>query len=62
MSDGKETIDDLLLNDPEMVESFVAEAKEHLDSIEDDFLELERQKDNPDQGQLDKVFRAIHTL
>jgi len=62
MSDENETIDDLLLNDPEMVESFVAEAKEHLETIEDDFLELERQKDNPDQGQLDKVFRAIHSV
>ncbi len=62
MSDSKETLDDLLLNDPEMVESFVAEAKEHLESIEDDFLSLERQKDNPDQSQLDKVFRAIHSV
>lgn len=62
MSDSKETLDDILLNDPEMVEAFVAEAKEHLDNIEDDFLSLERQKDNPDQAQLDKVFRAIHSV
>jgi two-component system chemotaxis sensor kinase CheA len=62
MSTSNETLDDLLLNDPEMVESFVAEAREHLDSIEDDFLALERQKDNPDQSQLDKVFRAIHSV
>lgn len=62
MSNSKETLDDILLNDPEMVEAFVAEAKEHLDSIEDDFLLLERQKDHPDQAQLDKVFRAIHSV
>ncbi len=62
MSDSKETLDDILLNDPEMVEAFVAEAKEHLDSIEDDFLALEQQKDDPDQAQLDKVFRAIHSV
>lgn len=62
MSDSKEKLDDILLNDPEMVEAFVAEAKEHLESIEDDFLVLERQKDNPDQAQLDKVFRAIHSV
>jgi len=62
MSDNKETLDDILLNDPEMVEAFVAEANEHLDSIEDDFLILERQKDDPDQAQLDKVFRAIHSV
>ncbi|MHB1351319.1 MAG: hybrid sensor histidine kinase/response regulator [Desulfobulbus sp.] len=62
MADDKETIDDILLNDPEMVEAFVAEAKEHLESIEDDFLALERQKDNPEQALLDKVFRAIHSV
>lgn len=62
MSSSNDTLDDLLLNDPEMVESFVAEAREHLDSIEDDFLALERQKNNPDQSQLDKVFRAIHSV
>lgn len=62
MASDTETIDDILLNDPEMVEAFVAEAKEHLDSIEDDFLSLERQKDNPDQTLLDKVFRAIHSV
>ena len=62
MSDNKETLDDILLNDPEMIEAFVAEANEHLDSIEDDFLILERQKDDPDQAQLDKVFRAIHSV
>ncbi|MHB8810619.1 MAG: hybrid sensor histidine kinase/response regulator [Desulfobulbaceae bacterium] len=62
MDSDKEKIDDILLNDPEMVEAFVAEAKEHLESIEDDFLSLERQKDAPEQSLLDKVFRAIHSV
>ena len=62
MSSEQETIDDILLNDPEMVDAFIAEANEHLDTIEDDFLTLERQQDNPDQALLDKVFRAIHSV
>ncbi|HHO48152.1 MAG TPA: chemotaxis protein CheA, partial [Desulfobacteraceae bacterium] len=62
MSTEQETIDDILLNDPEMVEAFIAEANEHLDSIEDDFLTLERQQSNPDKTLLDKVFRAIHSV
>jgi two-component system, chemotaxis family, sensor kinase CheA len=62
MSSEQETIDDILLNDPEMVEAFVAEANEHLESIEDDFLTLERQQGNPDKALLDKVFRAIHSV
>jgi two-component system chemotaxis sensor kinase CheA len=62
MGSDKEKIDDILLNDPEMVEAFVAEAKEHLESIEDDFLALERQKNDPEQSLLDKVFRAIHSV
>ena len=62
MSDSKETLDDILLNDPALVEAFVAEAKEHLESIEDDFLAREQQSDDPDQAQLDKVFRAIHSV
>ncbi len=62
MSEVKENIDDLLINDPEIVDGFVAEAKEHLDAVEDDFLNLEKQKDAPDRALLDKVFRAIHSV
>lgn len=62
MTENTETLDDLILNDPEMVGSFVAESRDHLSSIEDDLLNLEKQKDNPDQSQLDKVFRAIHSV
>lgn len=62
MGDDKETIGDMLSDDSEMIGSFVAEAKEALDAIEDDFLNLEKQKDNPDQTLIDKVFRAIHSV
>ena len=62
MVDDKETIDDLSTLDPELIEGFIAEAKEHLNAIEDDFLNLEKQKDNPDRALLDKVFRAIHSV
>ena len=62
MGDDKETIGDMLSDDPEMIGSFVAEAKEALDDVEDDFLNLEKQKDNPDRTLIDKVFRAIHSV
>lgn len=49
-------------NDKEMIAEFVSEAKEHLETIEEDFLRLERQKDNPDRKLIDKVFRAVHSI
>ena len=62
MSQGDEQLDDLLLQDPELAASFIAEAREHLDSIEDDFLRLEAHLDNPDPELLNKIFRAIHSV
>jgi two-component system chemotaxis sensor kinase CheA len=50
------------INDMEITDQFVMEAKEHLDTIEDDFLLLEKQKENPDRKLVDKVFRAIHSI
>lgn len=44
------------------LDEFLTESKEHLDSIEEDLLLLEKKKDNPDSKLVDKVFRAIHTL
>jgi two-component system chemotaxis sensor kinase CheA len=61
MVDNEGTVDSFM-NDPEIVEGFIAESKEHLDTIEDDFLNLEKQKDNPDPELMDKVFRAIHSV
>ncbi len=48
--------------DDSLLDEFIAEANEHLLSIEDDFLALERQKEAPDQELVDKVFRAIHSV
>ncbi len=48
--------------DQELLDDFVAESREHLETIEEDFLTLEKQKDNPDQELVNKVFRAIHTI
>lgn len=48
--------------DDEMLGMFIAETKEHLENIEDDFLTLERQGREPDQKIIDKVFRAIHSV
>jgi len=62
MGDDVESIDELMQNNPEMIEAFVTEAKEHLDAVEDDFLKLEKQKDHPDKALTDKVFRAIHSV
>lgn len=45
-----------------LLDEFVAESKEHLGSLEEDFLALEQQKDNPDSELVNKVFRAIHTV
>lgn len=48
--------DDSLIND------FVTEAKEHLATIEEDFLEMEKAGANAPKELIDKVFRAIHSI
>ncbi len=50
------------MDDKDIIDEFILEAKEHLDTIEDDFLLLEKQKDNPDQELINKVFRPIHSI
>ncbi|MDM8544052.1 hybrid sensor histidine kinase/response regulator [Desulfococcaceae bacterium HSG9] len=62
MNPENSTIDDLISSDREIMESFISEAKEHLHTIEDDFLLLEQQADNPEKELLNKVFRAIHSV
>jgi len=47
--------------DQNMLNEFIAEAREHLDNIEDNFLALESQ-DTPDSSLIDKVFRSIHSV
>jgi len=46
----------------ELLEEFVADAKEHLDTIADDLLALEKKKDSPDREIVDRVFRAVHSV
>ncbi len=50
------------LFDQEMLEIFVAESKEHLEHIEEDFLILESQASDPDPNLIDKLFRAVHSI
>jgi two-component system chemotaxis sensor kinase CheA len=45
----------------EVLETFINETKEHLESIEQGFLILENQK-TPDQKVIDKIFRAVHSI
>jgi len=49
-------VDESLLNE------FVIEAKEHLKTIEDDFLNMEKTMGNQDPSIIDRVFRAVHTI
>ncbi len=49
-------------SDPSIIEEFVVEAQEHLENIEDDFLELGQQKSDPDPALIDKIFRAAHSI
>ena len=56
------SIDDLIGSDSEIIDSFISESKEHLNTIEDDFLLLEQQADKPEEELLNKVFRAIHSV
>ncbi|MFC1744991.1 chemotaxis protein CheW [Candidatus Riflebacteria bacterium] len=48
--------------DKELIEEFVIESKEHLATIEDDFLTLEKQKENPDLELVNSIFRPIHSI
>ncbi len=46
----------------ELVNDFVAEAREHLAGVEPDLLALERQGDTPDPAPVQRAFRAIHSI
>ena len=48
--------------DQYLYDEFIAEANEHLLTIEDDFMALEEMKDAPDPDLVDKVFRAVHSV
>ncbi len=45
-----------------MLDEFVLESREHLKTIEEDILNIEKEKDNPDMELINKVFRSIHSI
>lgn len=46
----------------DLLYEFVTESREHLANIEDDLIAMGARKDNPDPEQVNKVFRAIHSI
>ncbi len=48
--------------DDELLDDFVAESREHLDTIEPDLLEMEKDGAEASQEVLNRVFRAIHSI
>ncbi|CAM2064043.1 Histidine kinase [Sulfidibacter corallicola] len=48
--------------DDEILQLFLVESREHLEDIETDLLEIERQGPNMDSELVNHVFRAIHTI
>lgn len=47
-------------NDPELVQEFLVEAREHLSNVENGMLTLEQEPDNAEA--LNAVFRSFHTI
>ncbi|MFP4429530.1 MAG: chemotaxis protein CheA, partial [Desulfovermiculus sp.] len=48
--------------DDETLQMYVEEAKEHLEDIESDLLQLEQDGENIDEELVNKVFRAAHSI
>jgi two-component system chemotaxis sensor kinase CheA len=46
----------------ELIDTYIEESREHLVSIEEDLVELERQGENRDEGLVNKIFRAAHSI
>ena len=49
-------------DDDEILELFLEESVEHLESIEEDLLSIEKLGEEVDLDKVNKVFRAIHTI
>ncbi|MBN1983588.1 MAG: chemotaxis protein CheA, partial [Chitinivibrionales bacterium] len=45
-----------------LIEEFIIESLEHITSVEDDFLSLEKHHNDPDKTIINKIFRSIHTI
>ncbi len=52
----------MAISSEELLQTFVEEATEHLSTIENDFLAIERAGDNIDMVLINKVFRAAHSI
>lgn len=61
MSDNS-MIDDLIANDPEMLESFINESRECLVVAEKDLNSLREGSDEPDPECIERAFRSVHSL
>ena len=48
--------------DQNMLNEFISEAREHLSSIEADFLALEDKDNQKDRSYIDRIFRAVHSI
>ncbi len=48
--------------DKSIIDDFVIESKEHLESVEGDLLNLEKQAESADPELINRVFRAVHTV
>ncbi len=48
--------------DDETLQMYVEEAKEHLEDIESDLLQMEQDGENVDEDLVNKVFRAAHSI
>ncbi len=48
--------------DQSLIEEFVTEAKEHLETVENELLVLEEQQENVDRAVIDRIFRAVHSI
>ena len=50
--------------DKEILDAFVVESREHLNVVEDELLQLEKQtkEDTIDEECVNKIFRGVHTI
>lgn len=51
-----------MLNDTAILLEFVTEAKEHLDAVEDDLIQIEKADEKTSHDIVDRLFRAVHSI
>ena len=54
-----ETLEEVIIEDPEILQSFVSESKDHLENIEEKILKLETSNDG---ALVNDIFRSMHTM